>query len=538
MHSVSEVHSGRREWLALAVLALPAMLVGMDLTVLNLAVPALSEDLEPSSAELLWIVDIYGFLSAGSFITMGTLGDRIGRRRLLLIGAGAFGVASVLAALSQSAVMLIAARALLGVAGATLMPSALSLASQMFADPRRRPLAIGVVIASFSGGTAIGPLVGGALLEQFWWGSVFLIGVPVMALLLTVGPKLLPEYRNPDAGRLDLPSAVLSLAAILLVIYGLKQIAEDGFGSPAALSIPAGLALAVVFLRRQGTLVDPLVDLQLFRAVGFTVSLATLLLGIFVLHASYLYLGQYLQLVLGQSPLEAGLWTVPAAGAVIVGSTLASRLARWTRRAYVIGSGLALTAAGFLALTALDPGSGLALLVSASVVISLGLGPVMTLTTDLVVASAPRERAGAAASLSETSGVLGGALGIAVIGSAATAVYRDQVADRLPPDIPSGAAEAARDTLGGAVGAAGQLPDRLGAELIAGASEAFTDAVHIAAAASATLMAATALLAAVLLRRVREGADAGATPAASRGEVDLVERLRGRSARSGQAASE
>jgi MFS transporter, DHA2 family, multidrug resistance protein len=503
----AELRAGRREWLGLAILALPAMLVGMDLTVLNLAVPALSADLSPTSAQLLWIVDIYAFLSAGSFITMGTLGDRIGRRRLLLIGASAFGGASMLAAFSQSAEMLIAARALLGVAGATLMPSALSLASDLFPHPAQRPLAIGVIIASLSGGTAVGPLLGGALLEQFWWGSVFLLGVPVMALLLALGPRFLPEYRNPDAGRLDLPSAVLSLAAILLVIYGLKQIAEDGLGSPAALSVPAGLALAAIFLRRQQALADPLVDPALFRLRAFAVALATLLLGIFVLHASYLYLGQYLQLVLGQSPLEAGLWTVPAALAVIAGSTLTPKLLGRIPHAHVIGGGLALSAAGFLALTQLDGVSGPALLVVSSVVISLGLGPVMTLTTDLVVAAAPPERSGAAASLSETSGVLGGALGIAIIGSVATAVYRDQAAETLPEGIPAGTAETARDTLGGAVSAAGQLPDQLGAAVRHAASDAFTQAVHVAAAASTALMVATAILATILLRRSRAGTE-------------------------------
>jgi MFS transporter, DHA2 family, multidrug resistance protein len=505
MHSTTEVRAGRREWLGLVVLALPAMLVGMDLTVLNLAVPALSEDLAPSSSQLLWIVDIYGFLSAGSLITMGTLGDRIGRRRLLLIGSGAFGAASVLAALSPTPEMLIMARALLGVAGATLMPSALALASHMFSHPAQRPLAIGAIIASFSGGTAIGPLMGGALLEQFWWGSVFLLGVPVMALLLAVGRSLLPEYKDPDAGRLDLASAALSLAAILLFIYGLKQIAEDGLGATAATSILAGIVVSVVFQRRQRVLPDPLVDPALFRVLAFSAALATLLLGIFVLHASYLYLGQYLQLVLGQSPLEAGLWTVPAAAAVIAGSTLAPMLIRWTPRAYVVGGGLALAAAGFLSLTRLDGDVGLALLVPASVVISLGLGPVMTLTTDLVVASAPRERAGAAASLSETSGVLGGALGIAVIGSVGTAVYRDDVADGLPVTVPPRAAEATQDTLGGAVGAAEHLSGELGGAVLAAATEAFTQAVHVAAAASSALMIATAVLAALVLRRVGPG---------------------------------
>ena len=218
----------RREWIGLAVIALPCLLYSMDLTVLNLAVPHLSADLRPSSSQLLWIVDIYGFLIAGSLITMGTLGDRIGRRRLLLIGAVVFGMASVLTAFSTSAEMLIAARALLGVASATLAPSTLSLIRNMFLDPRQRTIAIGVWIASFSAGGAIGPLFGGLMLEHFWWGSVFLVNVPVMLLLLALGPVLLPEFRDPNAGRLDLPSAALSLVAVLAAIYGIKQIAEGG----------------------------------------------------------------------------------------------------------------------------------------------------------------------------------------------------------------------------------------------------------------------------------------------------------------------
>src|SRR5687768_5284674 len=247
----------RRDWIGLTVLALPCVLYSMDLTVLNLAVPHLSADLQPTGSQLLWIVDIYGFLVAGSLITMGTLGDRIGRRRLLLIGAAAFGVGSVLAALSRTAEMLIATRALLGIAGATLAPSTLSLIRNMFLDPRQRTFAIGVWVTSYSVGGAIGPLIGGVLLQYFWWGSVFLIAVPVMVLLLAVGPILLPEFRDPNAGRPDLVSAALSLAAVLAVIYGLKQIAQDGPGWLPTLSIVAGLAVGVAFVRRQLTLADP-----------------------------------------------------------------------------------------------------------------------------------------------------------------------------------------------------------------------------------------------------------------------------------------
>jgi DHA2 family multidrug resistance protein-like MFS transporter len=209
---------------------LPCLLYAMDLTVLNLAVPHLSKDLRPSSTELLWIVDIYGFMAAGSLVTMGTIGDRIGRRRLLLIGAAAFGATSLLAAWSASAAMLIAARAVLGVAGATVAPSTLSLIRTMFPDERQRTVAISVWITSFSVGGAIGPLLGGVLLEWFWWGSVFLLAVPVMAVLLVLGPLLLPEFRDPQAGRLDLISAALSMAAVLAVIFGLKQLARDGLG--------------------------------------------------------------------------------------------------------------------------------------------------------------------------------------------------------------------------------------------------------------------------------------------------------------------
>ncbi len=385
MNSETTTRAGGREWIGLAVIALPCLLYSMDLTVLELAVPKLSADLKPTSSQLLWIMDVYGFLLAGFLITMGTLGDRIGRRRLLLIGAAAFGTASVVAAFSRSPEMLIAARALLGIAGATLAPSTLSLIRNMFQDPDQRSFAIGVWATSFSAGAAIGPLLGGLLLEYFWWGSVFLLAVPVMALLLVVGPVLLPEFRDPGAGRLDLFSAVLSLAAVLGVIYGLKQIAQDGMGWPQVLSIAAGLAVGVVFVRRQQELADPLIDLRLFRAPAFSASLVAFLLSIFVIAGIFFFIAQYLQLVLGLSPLVAGLWMVPSSGGLILGSMLAPLVARRVRPAFVMAGGLALSAVGFGMLTQLDAGSGLALLVIGSVVLALGTAPVGTLATDLIV---------------------------------------------------------------------------------------------------------------------------------------------------------
>jgi MFS transporter, DHA2 family, multidrug resistance protein len=499
----SNSRAGRREWAALAVIALPCVVYAMDLTVLNLALPALSEDLRPSSSQLLWIVDIYGFLVAGLLITMGTLGDRIGRRRLLLIGAGAFGAASILAAVSTSAEMLIAARALLGVAGATLAPSTLSLIRNLFEDPQQRTFAIGVWITSFSVGAAIGPLIGGLLLERFWWGSVFLPALPVMGLLLLVGPRLLPEYRDPDAGRPDLISVLLSLIAVLAVIYGLKQIAQDGLGTLPVLSIVAGLAIGAAFVRRQQRLADPLIDLHLFRVPAFNGALAANTLGFFVNFGIAVFIAQYLQLVIGLSPFEAGLWTVPYACSFLVGAMLTPLLVRRIKPAFAMAGGLVVTAIGFGLLTQVDGDSALATLVSGSVVFAIGLAPLYTLAADLMVGAAPPERAGAAAGISETSSEFGGALGIATLGALGTAVYRGQIDGELPAGAPPEATEAARDTLGAAVAAGDELPGEFAPQLVDAAQEAFTYAFQVAAALNAAVAIAAAILAVTLVRRVR-----------------------------------
>ncbi|HET8789267.1 MAG TPA: MFS transporter [Actinomycetes bacterium] len=512
MNDRTAPQAGLREWIGLAVLALACLLYSMDLTVLHLAVPALSADLQPSSAQLLWITDIYGFMVAGFLVTMGTLGDRIGRRRLLLIGAAAFGVLSILAALSTSPGQLIAARALLGIAGATLAPSTLSLIFSLFQDPRQRSVAIGIWITAFSAGGAIGPVLGGVLLERYWWGSVFLLALPVMALLLTLGPRVLPEYRDPNAGRLDLVSAALSLVAVLAVVFGLKLVAQDGLGMLAVSAVLVGLVVGVVFVRRQLTLADPMIDLRLFRIQAFNASLATNLLGIFIAVGYFLFVAQYLQLVLGLSPLEAGLWSLPSAVGFIVGSNLAPRILRRVRPAYVIGTGLGLAAVGLAVLTRVGGSrdADLAILVGASLVVSLGLAPVFTATTDLIVGSAPPERAGAASGISETGAELGGAFGIAILGSIGAAVYRGVLADTMPAGIPAEAAAVARDTLGGAMGVAAQLPGELGAALVDAAREAFVQGMQLTVALSAVVAAGGAVMATVLLRAVPAGAEAEA----------------------------
>jgi DHA2 family multidrug resistance protein-like MFS transporter len=492
-----------REWTGLAVLALACLLYVMDLTVLNIAVPAISEDLRPSSTQLLWIIDSYGFMVAGALVTMGTLGDRIGRRRLLMIGAAAFGVVSVLAAFSTSAEMLIATRAALGIAGATIAPSTLSLIFHMFADPKQRSVAIGIWIGAFSAGSAVGPVLGGMMLEHFWWGSVFLLALPVMGALLVLGPRLLPEYRDPGAGRLDLASAAMSVVALLAIVYGLKQMAQHGVDAVSVLVVAGGAALGVAWVRRQRRSADPMIDVSLFAHRAFSTALVVNVLAVLVMIGSMLFLAQYQMLVLGQTPFEAGLWSVPAAAGFVVSSQLAPRLLAGVAPARVVAGGLAVTAVGLVVLTQVQVTYGLGALVTSAVLVSLGMGPVFGLTTELIVGSAPPEKAGAASGISETAFELGGALGIAVLGSIAAAGYRSGV-DPAVHGLPAPIAEAARDTLGGAVTVADELPAPVASALLDAARAAFVDGMQITAAGAAVLALALAGLALFALRTPAE----------------------------------
>jgi MFS transporter, DHA2 family, multidrug resistance protein len=470
------------------VIALPCLVYAMDLTVLNLALPSLSADLHPSSTQLLWIVDVYGFMVAGSLITMGALGDRIGARRLLMMGAAGFAAASFLAAFAPSANLLIAARALLGLAGATLAPSTLSLIRTMFEDERQRTFAIGVWVTSYSAGAAIGPLAGGALLEFSSWGSVFLLGVPVMLLLLLVGPRLLPETPGSASSRLDLPSASLSLLAVLAIVFGLKQILATGGSALSVLSIAAGLALGAIFVRRQRR-PDPLLDLSLFRSGPFSAALATNVVAFFVIFGMSLFLAQYLQSVLGLSPLAAGAWSVPEAFGFIIGSMATPRLAARHGAGPTVVVGLLLGGLGWVVVATTS--GGLATVVAGSTLGAIGLAAVVTLVTDLAVSAAPVSRAGAASALSETSSELGGALGLAILGSIGAAIYR--------AGIPAAAPARAHETLAGALHVHGAAAE--GVEQAARA--AFLHALDLTALLAATLLVFAAAAAAAFLRRRR-----------------------------------
>lgn len=484
-------------WLALAVLVLAVLLVAVDATVLGLATPFLSEDLQPTGNQLLWIGDVYSFVIAGLLVSMGSLGDRVGRKKLLLCGAVAFGAVSVLNAYATSPEMMIVARALLGVAGATLMPSTLALIRNIFHDPRERSLAIGIWGAVASAGAAVGPVVGGFLLEHFWWGSVFLINLPVMAVLVVVGVKLLPESKNPARGPWDLASVALSLVGMVGVVYAIKEAASHGPGWGAGAAAVVGVAALHGFVRRQFTLAAPLLDMRLFRHRGFSGAVLADLLTILGLSGLVFFLSQFLQLVQGREPFEAGLAELPAAvGAVATGLVAGVMARRFSVRSVVAG-GLAAVGAALGVLTLIDQSTGYPLLGVSLLVVGAGAGFSFTVTADVILSSVPKEQAGSASAVSETAYELGAALGIALLGSIVTGVYRGFAA---PAGTPADVASAAHESLGGAVEASGALPGEQAAALVAAAQDAFTDGLRVAAGVGSAVLLATAVAAWFLLR--------------------------------------
>lgn len=471
------------------MLTLPVLLISLDNTVLGFAVPALSESLEPTSSQLLWIVDVYSFVLSGLLVTMGNLGDRIGRRRLLLIGAFGFSVASAAAAFAPSAETLIGARAALGLAGATLMPSTLSLIRNIFVDPAQRQVAIATWAAMFAVGGALGPIVGGFLLEHYWWGSVFLLGVPVTAVLLVVGRFVLPESRDPNPGPFDLPSSALSMFTMFPAVYAMKKAAEDGLLPivffAAAVSVVAGFT----FVRRQKRLRSPMIDMTLFQIPRFRAAVSANLVACLGFAGTMFFITQYLQLVVGMGPMRAGVQLLPAMAVSVVGTMAAPTIARAIGVFTTIGAALTTSAIGFLLLSQVSADGSVPLATVAVTVLSAGFGVAMTVAVDSIVTVVPKDKAGAGASVSETGAELGIALGTAVLGSILTAVYRDRL--EYVPGVPEEALMHARETLGAATITAAQLGGDLGARLQAVAAGAFTDGVTIAALVAALILVAT-----------------------------------------------
>ena len=492
----------RREWLGLSVLALPCLVYTTDITALDVALPTISAAMQPSSTQLLWLVDIYGFMMGAFLITMGTIGDRIGRRKLLLIGAAGFILISCAASMATSLNLLIGLRALLGIVAATLAPSTMALLRNMFHDDGERQFAIGVWIASISSGGVLGAVAGGFLLRYFSWNSIFLIPVPPMILLLILGPRLLPEFRDPGAGSLDLPSVAMSLGCLLPVIQGLKLIAANGFGvAPLALAA-AGFAMGLAFLRRQRNLAYPMVDLSLFRQPQFTTAITAYGLSCFAMFGLYVLIAQYLQLVMGLSPWEAGMATAPCALASAAGSLAAPALASRFQARVVLVAGLITAMAGILLFASiLSSGSGLAGVIVSTMLFSLGLASVFTPAYEMIVTSAPAERSGAAAAIAETVSELGGSLGIALLGSLSTAIYGSLLFAALPEGLPRGSVA----TLGGASAVAAALPAVVGEPLLASARAAFSTAVECASVAAALAIAVACWVAVGAWRRIGRG---------------------------------
>ncbi|MGZ8178175.1 MFS transporter [Williamsia sp. SKLECPSW1] len=476
-----------RTWLGLAIMCMPVLLVAMDFSVLYLAIPTITDQLAPTAAQQLWIVDIYGFLIAGLLITMGNLGDRFGRRRVLLSGATLFGAASAVAAFAPSAAVLIAARAVMGIGGATLLPSSLSLISSMFPDARRRSMAIGIWTACFAGGSAVGPVIGGVMLHHFWWGSIFLLNVPVLLGLLVLAPRLVPEFRSRTTEPFDIVGVVLSMAGILPIVYAVKHIAADGFDGTGVVVGAVGVAALVAFLRHQRTARYPLLQIALFRLPRFSSAVASALICMMTLGALSYLTGIYLQSVLGRDVLAAALAGLPMAVAVAVFSLGASRVDALlgTRAALVIA--LLAAAVGNAGLLLVGTDSPLWIYLVCTTIAGVGYGIVFSLVSEVAVGSAPPERAGAASGISETSFELGSALGLALLGSLATAVFR---AD--------GEGRGFSDTLGQTLDRARAVGD---GTLLADAQSAFVDGLHIAVGASAVLLVVLAAVIAVVLRR-------------------------------------
>ena len=491
--AITHQKATRRQWIALSILVLPTLLVSMDMTVTYLALPVLSAALKPTSSELLWITDIFGFFEAGLLIVMGSLGDRVGIKKMLLLGATAFTAASVFAAFAPSAFWLIVARAVMGIAGAAILPTVLSLIRNMFHNDTERTFAMGLYTTCFSSGTMLGPIIGGFLLSHFWWGSIFLMPVPLILILLAAAPALLPEFKDHRAKSIDLLSSALLILGTLAAIFGIKQIAQNGPGALPVLVVVAGVLVGVFFVKRQQKLQHPLIDLELFKIKGFFIALTALFIGLFSWAGIFLFVGQYLQSVIGISAFAAGLWMLPGALGSVLLCMLAPVAIKYFSRGRVITFGLTVLAAGIFLLCLLTTHS-LWLLVVCSFMISGGCGLTVTLGIDKVVASAPPNKAGAAAGISETSTTFGASLGVALLGCIWTAFYRNDISTTIPTGLSAHQIETVKNTIGSAVVQAKNLHNQA---LLSLAKQAFVHALHITAFFSALAVVVVAVLVAV-----------------------------------------
>ncbi|GKQ36285.1 MFS transporter [Streptomyces sp. A012304] len=503
--------AGANRWVVLLVLCVSLLLVAVDATVLHVAVPAVTEDLRPGAIELLWIVDTYPLVCASLLILFGTLGDKVGRRKVLLLGYALFGVASALAAFAETAQLLIVARALLGVGGAMIMPATLSILRQVFPDRRERALAIGIWSAVAAVGAAVGPLLGGFLLEHFWWGSVFLVNIPLMLISLPVGRLLLPESRGTGDGPWDVVGALMAAAGLFGVVLGVKRLGGGELGALTVVPLMAGAALLTSFVRRQRRRRHPLVDLRMFARPAFSTSVGCIVLAMLALVGLELIAAQYLQLVLGLSPLETGLRLLPLTFAAMAAGLAGARLLRRFGPRRMVCGGFCLTAAAVLTLTAMGGEDNAGLLLFGFVLLGFGLETTLFAAYESMLSEAPPEQAGGAAAIGETSYQLGAGIGIALLGSVMNAAYAPGLSS--VPGVPASASAAAGHSLGEAYEVAGRLGGPAGVALREAARDCFVRGLHVTLLVSAALLLLGAVMAARLPRAMQCEAPAVELPA-------------------------
>ncbi|MFE3017241.1 MFS transporter [Streptomyces sp. NPDC059256] len=479
---------GRERWAMLAVLCASLLLVALDATILNVALPSLIDDLQPSAIEQLWIIDIYGLVLGGLLVTTGAVSDRYGRKRLFLGGIVIFGLASVVAATASSTWQLIGGRVLLGVGGAMVMPSTLSLIRNIFTNARERARAIGIWAAVAGAGAALGPLIGGVLVEEYGWAAAFWLNVPVVIATFVAGLWLLPEFKDAGHAPLDVPSALLSVVGVVGLAWGIKHIAKGSPGVVDIVVLAVGVLVLVVFARRQLGLPDPLLDVRLFRNRAFTAAALVILMAMLAIGAALFLMSLWLQYVHGYSPSQAGLRTLPAALAVLSGSLLAPVLMDRLGVRALMTLGLGGVVAGFLVLALSPEPTSYGYVAVVLVLLGLGDGLAITTASSVLVSAVPAARAGQAGAVSETSYELGVGLGVALLGSIHGAVYADHMV---------GQPAQARESIGGAF----ELAQGGGGQILEVARIAFDDALTTTAFVSAGIVAVVTVLVAWLVPR-------------------------------------
>jgi EmrB/QacA subfamily drug resistance transporter len=511
-----------RRWWALAVLCLSLLVIGIDNTVLNVALPALVRDLHASTSQLQWIVDGYTLVFAGLLLSAGSLGDRFGRKGALSIGLALFGLGSALSAFASSANVLIFTRAFMGIGAALIMPATLSLLTNIFADPVERARAIGVWAAVAGGGSAIGPVLGGFLLQHFWWGSVFLVNVPVALVALIVGRFLLPSSRDPSAPRLDPIGALASIAGLVALLWSIIEAPTNGWGDPRVLvGFGMGAVLLVAFVWWELQCDHPMLDVRFFENPRFSAASSALAMVFFAMMGASFLITQYLQTVLGFSALEAGLRMLPMAVLLLCVAPVSPRLVERFGTKAVAGTGLLLGTVGLVFLSRVPVADGYPHLLVALIIISSGMGLVMAPATESIMGSLPPTKAGVGSAMNDTTRQMGGALGVAVLGSVLASAYRPAVSSRLDAlRVPASTVANARDSVGGAIAAASNLPASVRVAVGDAARHAFVHAFSSAVIVGAIVMAvAAAVVLTFLPARARDAIDARRGPAAARHEA-------------------